>query len=139
MRSVYLGLVILAVVLILVSSFLFLRPSSAPKFTYNDTTTPENVASSLTAQSQETFSIRLASNPSTGYDWRVNTTGPLQYLNWTTVGGGGLPGATVVRDYRFIATGRGFGQIILVYERGPPGFANQTILKTIRINATVLG
>ena len=138
MRKLVIGL-IAAGVLALAILVVFMLAFPTPKYVYTDTTTPENLTTSIAVGTDEVFVIRLASNPSTGYDWHVATSGPVTFLDWTSVGGGGMPGAPVTVDYRFSSSGQGTGSITLVYERAPPAFATEDIIKIVVISVTVGG
>ena len=126
-----------ALAVVLAAAVLTLPPS--PKFTYSNTMTHENITTSMAVGAGEAFVIRLDSNPSTGYDWHVATSGPVSYADWTLVGGGSgsVVGAPVTRDYHFTASGKGVGSITLVYERAPPAFTTTDVITTIVITVNV--
>lgn len=131
LAAVLIGLAMLGVALVLA------QPET--KFSYTNTTKQENVTTSVSAAAGETFVIRLASNPSTGYDWKVSTTPGLAYLNYTSAGGSSAIGSPVLRDYAFKSLEAGTSTITLVYERAPPSFSVEQIAITLVITVTVTG
>lgn len=136
MRRTVIGIVALAVIAV-VPFLAILIAGPSPKYVLTDTVTRENLSVSISAAAGETFVIRLGTNPSTGYDWNVTTSGQVSFVHWTAVGGGGAIGAPVTRDYEFVASTPGSATITLLYERAPPAFSSTDVAKTLVISVEV--
>jgi len=107
--------------------------SSAPAtYTQADTT--------IKAQVGETFVIQLASNPTTGYQWRMTpkgdpgvSLGSSKYVPDTQTGTATVVGMGGVENWTFSAVSAGTGT--LVFDSIPPG--KTTPAETVTFNVTV--
>ena len=107
--------------------------SSAPAtYTQADTT--------IKAQVGETFVIQLASNPTTGYQWKMTPTGDpgvnlesSKYVQDTHTGTETMVGMGGMENWTFSAVSAGTGT--LVFESIPPG--KTTAAETVTFNVTV--
>lgn len=81
--------------------------------------TEYNNGSTVELETGDTFQIKLNENPTTGYQWTVETTGGLEIMsdNYTSSAGPGLVGAGGIHEWDIKATASGTQQVTAVYSR----------------------
>jgi inhibitor of cysteine peptidase len=81
--------------------------------------TEYNNGSTVELETGDTFQIKLNENPTTGYQWTVETTGGLEIMsdNYTSSAAPGLVGAGGIHEWDIKATASGTQQVTAVYSR----------------------
>ncbi len=85
----------------------------------------------------ESFEVRLAENPTTGFRWHLDHHDPCRLERDWFEPSSGAPGRAGTHHWRFTADAAGVGQVQLTHRRpwGTPPGSGRTIAVTVRVGA----